>query len=326
MGTKRSLHIAKRLILVGAVSLAVVTINFVLVHVAPGDPVQVLAGEYSTPEYQQDLRLSLGLDRPLPVQYLRYVTSVIRGDLGRSFYYQDAVLNVILERLPATLLLAATALGLSTILGVLLGVVAAVKPRSLLDLAATATNVIGYSVPSFWAGQIAILIFSLSLGWLPAQGMSSYRTAHVGGLEAWIDLAKHLILPATSLGIFQMALVGRLTKAAMRDVLLEQYVTVARSKGLRERRVLLRHALRNALLPVTTVAGMSVGFAVAGSVLVETVYAWPGIGRLLLDATRSRDYPLLLGILLVVSFLVALMNLVVDIFYSVLDPRIEAAP
>lgn len=302
--------------------LGIVVVNFTLIHLAPGDPISVLAGDYQLSEEQiQSLRRQMGLDRPLPVQLALYIWSLLAGDLGYSYVLQQPVLHLILDRMPATVLLMLTALSLYSLAGVAFGVLASLRPRSLADHLGTVGALIGYSIPVFWLGQMALLLFALWLDWLPTQGMYDVRRPARG--VGWVlDVAWHLILPATVLGMRYMALNTRLTRASMLEELQQDYVVTARAKGLGEPTV-VRHALANAMLPTVTMFGVNLGLILAGSVLTEIVFGWPGLGQLTYNAIYTRDHPLLMGLLLVVSFGVILANLITDLLYEFLDPRIR---
>ena len=300
----------------------IILINFFLIHAAPGNPVDFLIGSMdASAEYIDDLRREFGLDQPLWVQFWLYVAKVAQFDLGYSLRFRAPVLDLILGRLPATLLLMGTALIISSLLGVLLGVLAARRPYGAVDNTATVAALAGYSMPVFWLGQLMLLLFSLQLGWFPTQGMYSLRAPS----EGWgrvLDIAHHLVLPAACYSIYNLALVFRLTRVKMQETLALDFITTARAKGLAESRVVLVHALRNALLPVITVIGMNFGFMLAGSVLTETVFAWPGMGRLLYEAIGARDYPVLMGLFTVLSVMVIAANVLTDIAYAIVDPRV----
>jgi ABC-type dipeptide/oligopeptide/nickel transport system permease component len=315
-------YIARRLLQAVPLVIGVLVITFVLIHLAPGDPIYILAGEGGTEEYYAQMRALYGLDRPLYEQLMRYIYEVLRGDFGYSFSYQQPVFEVILGRLPATLLLMGTALLFSTLLGVLLGVISAWRARSPLDHGIMVSTLAVYSMPVFWLGQLMIIVFAVSLEWFPVQGMVSVREEYTG-LRYWLDVLHHLALPAITLGLLQLAQTARLTRTSVREVLQEDFVRTARAKGLPERAVLYRHALRNALLPIVTVLGGQIGVLLTGAALTETIFAWPGLGRLLLDATLSRDYPLLMAIFILVSATVIVANLITDLIYTLLDPRVR---
>lgn len=318
-----AVYIARRLAQAVPVVFAVVILNFMIVHLAPGDPVNILVGEYgSTPEFRERVRREYGLDQPLPTQLVVYLRRVLRGDLGHSLYFNQPVIRLILERLPATILLMASQLVFALAAGVSLGVAAARRPYSPLDNASTAVALIGYSMPVFWSGLLLILLFSTTLGVLPSGGMISSRE-QVSGLAVVWDVLRHLILPAFTLGLVNLALYVRLTRASMLEVLSQDYMRTAWAKGLAERRVMRHHALRNALLPVVTITGIDLGRMIGGAVLTETVFAWPGVGTLTFTALQSRDYPVIVGTFMLVSIGVILANLFVDIMYGILDPRIQ---
>jgi peptide/nickel transport system permease protein len=322
-GTPLWRYIAGRFVQAIPLLLGIVVLNFLLISLAPGDPVTVLLGEYpAPPEYVAQLREQFGLDRPLLVRLGRYVASVVRGDLGFSFAYRLPVVRLVIERLGNTLILMGTAMTVAAIAGVLLGVSAARRPRSRLDSAATGASLIGYSIPEFWLGQLLVLLFAVTLAWLPAQGIRSTRETYTG-LAAATDLIRHLILPAAALSFRYIALIARITRASMLEVMHQDYVLAARARGADEGRVLWRHGMRNAAIPVVTVIGYNFAFILAGSALVETVFGWPGVGRLIFDAILQRDTPVLLGVLLLVSATVVVVNLMTDVAYAYLDPRVR---
>lgn len=284
---------------------------FLMAWVTPGDPVVAMLGEASqgiSRQALEDLRRELGLDRPLPVQYVDYVAGLLRGDLGDSIRSRRPVLAEIRDRLPATIELALAALAIAVALGVALGVLAAVRKRTWVDGAAIAVALVGVSVPVFWSGFLLMIVFALELGWLPASGRGTWR---------------HLVLPAVTVGVSSAAFIARITRGAVLEALAQDYVRTARAKGLAQRRVVLRHALRNAMLPIVTVVGLQLGGLLGGAVLTETVFAWPGVGRLLVDAIVARDLPLVQGSVLVVSLLFILVNLAVDLSYAAINPRVR---
>lgn len=299
----------------------VVVLTFLLVSAAPGDTALALAGSASAdPEYLALLRERLGIDAPLPYQIGAYLLGVLQGDLGFSAVQGQPVIDVVLGRLPATLLLAGTSLVFAAVGGVLLGVIAAARRGTRLDGAISVGSLIAYSLPVFWLGQLMVGLLAVRLGLLPAGGMTSAEPTD--GLERVLDVWRHLLLPASALGLLLLALVVRTTRAAMIEALGQDYVTAARGRGIRERAVLLRHALRNALRPVITVITAEVALVLTGTVLVERVFAWPGIGTLLLDSVLTRDTPTLVGILLLSAFVVAVVNLLGDLLYIRVDPRV----
>ncbi|MCA1619645.1 MAG: ABC transporter permease [Acidobacteria bacterium] len=301
--------------------LVLVVINFLLIHLAPGDPAQILAGQSGDEQYLQFIRARFGLDQPLGAQLWIYLSGVLRGDFGYSLGYQQPVLSVIFERVPATLLLVLTAVTLSSAAGVVLGVEAARRENSFLDRAVNTFALVCYSVPSFSVGHLLLIVFALRLGLFPAQNMSS-AGQETEGVAHLLDVLEHLTLPVATLTAVYLAQVLRLTRTAMLNVLGENFITTARAKGLEERRVLYGHALRNALLPVVTVVGYDFGMLLSGAVFVETVFAWPGLGRLMIDSLAMRDYPVLMGLFLAVSVGVVVVNFITDLTYSALDPRI----
>jgi peptide/nickel transport system permease protein len=299
----------------------ILLIAFVAVHMAPGDPVLALAGEHGDAAYYAFIRTKFGLDRPLPEQLVVYVGRVATGDLGQSFVHGRPVAVVIAERLPATLLLIGTALALSTTVGLALGVLAARRAGRPTDLAVRTAALLAHAMPSFWLAQMAAIALALGTGWFPVQGLTDARRALTGWRFA-LDVTHHLVLPALVLAAGELALTTRLTRTGMLDALATDYARTARAKGLPERGV-VRHALRNALLPLVTVVGSRAGLVVTGAVLVETVFAWPGLGQLLLSSIQTRDVPTLLGLFLLTSMTVIVANLVTDIAYAWLDPRIR---
>lgn len=300
----------------------IVTIGFVLVHLAPGDPVIALGGEHGDAAYYAFMRERFGLDQPLPQQLVRYARRVLSGDLGTSYVYGRAVRDVIAERMPATLLLTGAALLLSVLLAVPLGVLAAARQTTRTDLAIRSAVLTAYSAPVFWIGQIALLVFSLRLGWLPVHGMTEPGSAGAG-LSGVGDIARHLVLPVLVLATHEIAVLAQITRTGMIGELSRDYVRTARAKGVSEQGVLIRHALPRALLPVISVIGSRAGGLIAGAVVTEIVFGWPGMGRLLLAALQARDLPVALGIFLVVSIAVVLMNCATDLAYFARDRRIE---
>ncbi len=303
--------------------LAIATVNFMLIHAAPGDPAAVMAGESgaSDPQYIAQLNAQFGLDKPLPEQLASYLGHVVRLDLGYSHRQQKPVLDLILERLPATLLLTGSAFVLSLVMGIALGAFAARRVGTWLDSAATVVSLVFFATPLYWLALMAVLLFTVELGWLPAFGFESVGAGYTGLARAW-DIAQHLLLPAVTLALFYMAVYARMTRAAMLEVMQMDFVKTARAKGLAPGRILRAHVLRNALLPVVTLAGIQAGGMIGGAVLTETVFAWPGIGRLMFDALLQRDYSVLLGTFLVTAALAIVLNLVTDFIYTLVDPRI----
>ena len=311
-------YLLRRLLHLGPVLLGVSLVVFLVLHLTPGDPAEVMLGSQATQEDLTRLRAQLGLDRPLHVQYVHWIGHVLRGDLGRSLWMKRPVLAEVMERFKATLLLTASALLLSTLGGIALGIGAATRVNSLLDRLSTVASLFGASMPVFWLGIVLMVIFSLWLGWLPASGMF----APYGGGDAR-DLLAHLLLPAFTLAAASVTIIARLTRSAMLDVLGQDYVRTARAKGTSEWVVVVRHALKNALIPIVTVVGVQAGYLLGGAVLTETVFAWPGVGTLVVQGILARDVPLVQGCVLVIAFTFVLVNLAVDVLYAYLDPRIR---
>jgi ABC-type dipeptide/oligopeptide/nickel transport system permease component len=303
--------------------LGVITLTFVLVHLAPGDPAYYLAGDGGTPAYYALIRQKFGLDRALPEQLARYLWTAAQGDLGRSLQQGQPVVALIMNRLPATLLLVGTALLASSTIGVLMGAWAAPRASGFADRALLGITALGSALPVFWTGLLLALLFSLWLGWFPVQGMLSPRGSPAGWARA-ADMLRHLVLPATALAVQPLAVFSRLMRVKMLEALAEPYILTARAKGLCNSRIMLQ-AARNAVLPVVTVIGGHAGALVTGAVLTETVFAWPGLGRLALDATLSRDYPVVMGVVVIASVGTAGVNLLTDLVYAAIDPRITYA-
>ena len=299
--------LGRRLLLLVPTVIGVVTLVFFLVHLIPGDPVELMLGETAPRSDLERLRADLGLDRPVGEQYGRYLAGLARGDLGRSFFYRRPVAEVLGDALPATALLAFAAMAVAVALAVPLGVLAAVRRDTLLDRAAMLGSLVGVSMPSFWLGPLLIILFSFRLGWLPASGREGPAS---------------LVLPAVTLGTALAAILARMTRAAMLDVLDEDYLRTARAKGVARRSVIGRHALRNALLPVVTIVGLQFGTLLSGAVVTENVFAWPGVGTVLIQAIAARDYPLVQGCVLVVALGYVAVNHLTDALYGVIDPRV----
>ena len=314
--------VAERLLQLVPTALAIVIISFILIHVAPGDPVVTLAGEHGDAAYYAFMRHRFGLDQPIPQQLVTYLGRVARGDLGYSYVYGRATLDVISQRVPATLLLTGTALAIAVLLGIPLGALAAARPHGARDVGISALTLGLYSAPAFWVGQLAILGLSLRYGLCPVQGMTSAGDISTGWPHA-LDVARHLTLPATVLAAQEIAVLARVTRSTLLDELPRDHIRTARAKGLSEAQALMRHALPRALLPVVTIIGARVGHLVAGAAVVEIIFGWPGMGRLLLGSLESRDTPILLGLFLVVSLTVVLANLFSDLTYAAIDPRIR---
>jgi peptide/nickel transport system permease protein len=303
--------------------LGVIVVNFVLIQMAPGDPATILIGDYpAPPEYIAQVRTEFGLDQPLPTRLLRYLGQVLQGNLGYSFANRQPVIGLIAERLAATLQLTVTALVAASVIGILFGLMAARRRGTPLDFGSQTISLFGYSIPEFWLGQILIVVFAVSLGWLPSQGNRSLR-APAEGWAAFTDGLRYLVLPVVALSFRYLAIISRMTRASLLEVLGNDFILAARSRGASESTILFVHALRNAAAPIVTVIGYNVGFVLAGSALIETVFGWPGIGRLLFESISKRDYPVLLAILLLISGTVVIANLITDVLYAVIDPRVR---
>lgn len=319
----RAVFLAGRLLQGVPVILLIATCNFFLLHLAPGDPASVLAGEAgaATEEYMRQLRAQFDLDRPLIVQYLAYLSSLLRLDLSYSFRYGATNLSLIAGRLSATLVLMVAAVTISIAFGIGLGLVAAVRRGTAAAAAILLVAIVAYAAPLFWLSLMAIVLFAIKLDVVPTSGMVTVGAGYTG-LRYGLDVAHHVILPAACLSLFYIALYTRLMRTAVLEALGQQYVATARAKGVAPRRILLRHVLRNAILPVVTMAGVQIGGILGGSVIVESVFGWPGLGLLAFDALFARDLNLLLGILLFSSIVVVVANIAVDLVYAMIDPRI----
>ncbi len=317
-------YVGRRLLQVVPTAGAILVIGFLLIHLAPGDPVVALAGQNGDAEYYAFMREKFGLDEPLPQQLATYVSRVVRADLGVSYLQGRPVAAIIAERVPATLLLSVSALVLSSLGGIALGALAASRPHGVRDGVATAATLAVYAAPVFWVGQLAILTLAAGLGWFPVQGMTSARS-DATGMAAALDVAHHLVLPALVLASQEVAAVFRLTRVGLLDELASDHVRTARGKGLTERRVLVKHALRRPLVPVVTVIGGRAGHLLSGAIVTEIVFGWPGLGRLLLGSLQARDTPVVLGIFLLVALLVVVANVATDLVYRWLDPRVRFA-
>ena len=320
----RPAYVIRRLLQAVPVVFAILILNFLLLHLAPGDAAQVLAGEAgsATPEYMAQLRQRFGLDEPVLVQLALYMKNMVALDLGFSFRYNMPVLTLILNRLGPTLLLMGVTLVLSVGAGVTLGILAASRAKRWRDTLISILALVSYATPLFWIGLMLVVVFSLKLDWLPTSGMETVAAFHEGWSRV-LDIARHLILPAVTLSLFYMALYTRLMRAAMLEQAGMDYVTTARAKGVSEGRITLAHVVRNAVLPVVTVAGVQLGGLLGGSIVVESVFAWPGLGFLAFQALFARDFNLLLGIFFLSASLVVVVNLGVDLLYTFLDPRIQ---
>lgn len=301
-------YVIKRLLSTVPVLIGISLLLFFMLRMLPGDPAQVLAGQMATPEEIETIRHQLGLDRPIHLQYALFLSRLVRLDLGRSARTQNPVSQEVWARLPNTVLLAAVAITFACLFGIPAGIISAVRPYSWIDYAFTISALFGISMPVFWLGLMLVVVFSVMLKWLPA-----------GGTGSW----QHVILPSLTLASLMVAFIARMTRSTMLEVLSQDYTTTARSKGLSEKVVVIKHALKNALIPIITVVGLQFGFLLGGAVLTETVFAWPGLGRLIVDSILARDYPMIQGAILIFGLLYILVNLVVDMIYAVVDPRIR---
>ena len=308
-----------------ALVLAVVVLNFLLVHAAPGDPVETIAGASGgmSEELKEDLRRQYGLDKPLPTQLAVYLGKVLGGDLGYSYFFNLPVAGLILERVPATLLLVLSAVIAAFGIGTTLGVLASRRPNGLLSQAITVISLVGFAAPVFWTGIMLIILFASVFPLFPISGMRAVDSGGAGTLADVVDVLHHLVLPTLTLALVYLAQYSRLARASMLDVLGSDFIRTARAKGLAEGVVLYKHALRNAVLPVVTMLGLQFGNLLAGAVLVETVFNWPGLGRLAFESVLRRDYPTILGVLLFSSVIVVVMNQLTDLAYRLIDPRIR---
>lgn len=300
----------KRILGVVPVVFGVLLLTFLLVHLVPGDPVEVMLGESAPMADRDRLRAELGLDQPLPAQFAHYLTALVQGDFGRSIHSRKPIADTLRERLPATVTLALCALLIAVGLGVPLGIIAALRQGKWPDNLATLTSLTLSAMPHFWLGPLLMLLFALWLGWLPVSGMSEPRS---------------IVLPALTLGFGLAAILTRMTRASLLEVLNEDFVRTARAKGLDEHKVILRHALRAALLPIVTVVGLQLGSLLAGTVITETVFGWEGIGRLLVESIEKRDYPVTQACVIVIALIYVVVNLLTDLLYARLDPRVRIA-
>jgi dipeptide transport system permease protein len=327
----------RRMAVVAPTFLGITLIAFALIHLIPGDPVENLSGERGMdPARRARLLHEFGLDAPLPVQYGRYLTALLHGDLGTSLTTHEPVLREFLTLFPATVELALFALAFAIVLGLPAGVLAALKRNTAADYAVMGVSLTGYSMPIFWWALLLILLFSVQLGWTPVSGRIAVEfdvpavtgfmlldTLLAGDFAAFRSALSHLVLPTIALGTIPLAVVARMTRSAMLEVLREEYIRAARAKGLSFARVVVVHALRNALVPVITVIGLQVGLLLSGAILTETIFSWPGIGNWLIHGVQSRDYPVVQGGILLVAAIVIVVNLAVDLLYGVVNPRIR---
>jgi peptide/nickel transport system permease protein len=329
-------YIIKRLAMLAPVLIGVSIIAFSLIHLAPGDPARTMLGERATQEQLNEIREKYGLDKPLYVQYGIWLNDVLHGDLGRSITTHEQVSKEIFDRLPNTVELSIAAMLFAIIIGGIAGVISASKQYSITDYTFMGIALFGISMPVFWLGIMLMMIFGVWLGWLPIggridllipyqriTGFMVFDSIITGNLEALISTLRHLILPAIALGTIPMAMIARVTRSSMLEVLRQDFIRTERAKGLSERAVIYKHAVRNAMVPVVTVIGLNTGLLLAGAILTETVFSWPGLGRLVVEAVYERDYPLVVGSILIFAIIFVIVNLITDIFYTYIDPRIH---
>jgi peptide/nickel transport system permease protein len=329
-------YIAHRLLLLIPVLLGVSLFVFLVLHLFTADPAAMMLGQHATAEQVEALRKQLGLDDPLYVQFWRFLTDMLQGDFGRSLMTRAPVMQEVLTRFPATIELALAAIVIASVVGITVGVISAVKQYSIFDYLSMVGALAGVSMPIFWLGLMLIILFSVILGWLPVSGRTdigldpaSITNFYIidsiltGNWAALTAALRHLALPAIALAAYSTAIIARMTRSTMLEVVRQDYIRTARAKGLGERIVVYKHALRNALIPVVTVIGLQMGQLLGGAVLTETVFSWPGIGSLLINAILAGDYPLVQGCVIVIATTYVVVNLVVDVLYSYLDPRIH---
>jgi peptide/nickel transport system permease protein len=321
-------YVARRLAFFVPMLIGIALVVFALMHVIPGDPARVLLGDDATPEAVARLRATLGLDQPWPLQLLRFFERLAQGDLGRSLFLTDSVAGLIAARLPATLEIALLAVAIAVALGLTLGVAAAVRQGSPVDLGCMMFAQLGVSMPVFWLGILLMYLFAVELRWLPSIGRgaplpAAAWAAATGSPGVLLESLGHLAMPALTLGLANAAVISRLVRASMLEVLSSDFVRTARAKGLPVRRVVWRHALRNAMLPVVTVIGWQFGALLSGAVLTEGIFGWPGLGQLAVNAISQRDIPLVQGVVLTFALVFALVNLAVDLLYCAIDPRVR---
>ena len=307
-------YILRRLLMMIPVLVVVTFIVFFILALTPGDPAAIILGDGATPELLQRTREELGLDRPIVVRYLIYMKDALHGDLGVSYRNKIDVMATVLERFPATCILALAGIFVALLIGLPTGIISAKHQYTLLDYTTTVLSLIGVAMPNFWFGLLVVLVFSLGLGWLPSQGMG----------EGFVPLVKSLVLPALTLGTGCAATIVRMTRSSMLEVIRQDYISTARSKGISEGAVTMRHMMRNALIPIVTAVGLQFGHLLGGAMLTETIFSWPGLGRLMVDSIKSKDMPLVLGSVIFLAVMFSVVNLVVDIIYAFVDPRIKS--
>jgi len=329
-------YIIKRLLQIIPVVLGVTLITFALIHLAPGDPVITMLGQHATQHEIDEARAKFGLDQPLYIQYFIWLSDVLHGDLGRSIISHEQVTIEIGSRFPNTIELAIAAMIFAILIGVIAGIVSATKQYSVADYSVMGVALFGISMPVFWLGIMLMMIFGVFLGWLPIggridllipfnriTGFMVFDSIITGNGAALISVLTHLILPAIALGTIPMAIIARTTRSSMLEILRQDFIRTERAKGLSERKVIYKHAIRNAMVPVVTVIGLNFGLLLSGAILTETVFSWPGVGRLIVDSVYDRDYPLVIGCILVFALVFVIVNLITDLLYTYIDPRIH---
>ena len=307
--------VLKRLLQLIPVIIGVTFIVFFIMNLAPGDPAAIILGDQATAEALAMKREELGLNDPLLVRYFNYMKNLLRGDMGTSYKNNIPVWNQVIDRLPNTAILAVAGIFIALLFGIPIGILSAKKQYSLLDNISLVAALIGVSMPNFWSGLLLVMLFSLTLGWLPSQGMGS------GGV---IPVLRSIILPSLTLGINSMAMVARMTRSSMLEVIRQDYISTAQAKGLNDHVITTQHMLRNALIPIITAVGLQFGHLLGGAMLAETVFSWPGLGRLMVDSIKSRDIPMVLGCVVFMATMFSIVNLIVDIVYAFVDPRIKS--
>ena len=320
-------YIVKRLVQAFPLLFGIATVTFFIVQLAPGDPMDFYVEQRFRqgvdPEVIERIRQKYGLDQPLHVQYVKWLGNLLQGDLGESFVHRRPVSALLAETIPYTLQLTVLALLFDALVGIFLGILAAVKQYSAVDKTVTLSSLIIYSVPSFWLALMLVWVFSVHLGWFPTSQTRSFDYEFLSWFEKLLDLAWHLVLPVFVLGIASAAGTARYMRSRLLEVLNEEYILAARARGLRERAVILKHAVRNALIPIVTIYGMSLPFLLGGAVVIETIFAWPGMGRLAMSAVVARDYPVILATMMIAAVFTVLGNLLADVTYTLVDPRVS---
>jgi len=319
-------YISKRLLQAIPLLLGIATVTFFIVHLAPGDPMDFFLEQRHRqnidPEVIELLRQKYGLDQPIHIQYVKWLGNLIQGDLGESFTHRRPVSDLLAEAIPYTLQLTILAILFDALIGIALGIISAVKQYSVLDKTITLGSLILYSIPGFWLALMLVLVFSVNLGWLPTSQTRSFDYEFLSWFEKLKDLAWHLVLPVFILGIASAAGTARYMRSRLLEVLNEEYILAARARGLRERTVILKHALRNALIPIITIYGLSLPFLLGGAVIIETIFAWPGMGQLAVSAIQARDYPVILATSMIAAVLTVIGSLIADVTYALADPRV----